>query len=123
MNDVTFRFEDRETALRETVALKFQGEYREAIVKFRYWHRQARKEPGVFLSSKIMKKSENPVKNAIPGHFLVILCDFWPFFGSMGALVLRSMRARGLKPFHFAGSAGQATASSINLSFLRTRRG
>ena len=47
MNDQAFRFEDWETALRETVAPEFQGGYREAIVKFRYWLRQTRKEPDV----------------------------------------------------------------------------
>ena len=47
MNDRTFRFEDWETALWETVASEFQGGYREAIVKFRYWLRQTRNEPGV----------------------------------------------------------------------------
>ena len=47
MNDQAFRFEDWETALRETVAPELQRGYREAIVKFRYWLRQTRKEPDV----------------------------------------------------------------------------
>ena len=47
MDEKPFCFEDWATALRETVAPEFQGGYREAIVKFRYWLRQTRKEPDV----------------------------------------------------------------------------
>ena len=42
-----FRFEDWETALRETVPQELQSRYREAIVKFRYWLRQTGKQPDV----------------------------------------------------------------------------
>lgn len=46
--DVTqFRFEDWETALRETVSSKLQSDYRDAIVKFRYWLLQTGKQPDV----------------------------------------------------------------------------
>lgn len=47
MNVTLLRFEDWETALKETVSPEFYKPYREAIIKFRYWLRQTGKQPDV----------------------------------------------------------------------------
>ena len=47
MNALPLNVDDWETVLRETVAPELQAGYREAIIKFRYWLRQADRRPDV----------------------------------------------------------------------------
>ena len=59
MDDQIVEFEGRERALRDTVPAALQADYREAVVKFRYWLREKGKEATVaaFKQHLAWKKS------------------------------------------------------------------
>ena len=64
MTDPVVVFEDWERVLKETVPVRLQGGYREAVVKFRYWLREKgkRADLGAFKEHLAWKKGYLPAK-------------------------------------------------------------
>jgi len=64
MSDPVVVFEDWERVLKETVPVRLQGGYREAVVKFRYWLREKGKRADLeaFKEHLAWKKGYLPAK-------------------------------------------------------------